>query len=86
MRDIVAKQLEMLVPEQVLNVSARPCKEVINTQHLMAPREQSLAQVGAYEAGTSCYQHALFQMHKNPPATSAFVLRNSESELPLTAR
>jgi len=37
--DIVSKQLEVPMVEQVLDIPAGPGVEIIDTQHLISPRE-----------------------------------------------
>ncbi len=55
----MSHQLEQVVVEQISDILFRAGEEIINTQNFMALLHQPLAQVRAYEAGTSGYEDAI---------------------------
>jgi hypothetical protein len=58
--DIVPDQLEVRVTNQMLNVTARSSKKVIDAEDDCPLRQQTLTQVRTEETSTAGNQHACF--------------------------
>jgi hypothetical protein len=50
---VVAHQLEIWMAQQVRNVAFGSRKKIVNAKHVVAPREQTITEVGAEEPGTT---------------------------------
>src|SRR6185295_9539879 len=61
--DVVADQLEVLVIEQRLHISARAGKEVVDAEDLRALSDQTCTKMGAEKACPAGDQNTLFEMH-----------------------
>jgi hypothetical protein len=56
--DVVTDELEMVVTEEVLDISARSGKEVVEAGDFVAVSQQTFAKVRAQEAGAAGHQDA----------------------------
>lgn len=54
--DVMLKELEIRISQQVADVLHSPCKEIVHTQHLIAIGKKPVAEVRANEARTACDQ------------------------------
>jgi hypothetical protein len=63
MGDVVAKELDALVIEQMLYVASCASEEVVDTEHLTTAFKQAVAQMGPEKSGTSRYKNPPFEMH-----------------------
>jgi hypothetical protein len=53
--DVVAKQLEEGIIQQMRDVLAQAGEEIVHAEHMAIPRQQPLAEMGTDEAGPPCY-------------------------------
>jgi hypothetical protein len=63
MGDVVAKELEARVIEQMLYVASCASEEVVDTEHLTTAFKQAVAQMGPEKSGTPRYKNPPFEMH-----------------------
>src|SRR5690606_11589921 len=64
-RDVVLQKPEPLLADQVRDVIGRTRDEVVHPDHIVALRDESIAEVGAEEASGTCYQDS--HITRSPP-------------------
>ena len=62
--------------DELLDISLRPGEEIVDAKNVSALRQQSLAKVRTEEAGTTCNQNSVLQMHHLSPHLCQFRDRN----------
>ena len=76
--DVVPRQFEMLVIEQLLNILASAGEKVIGAENVPAIRKKPFAKMRAKESCAPGHQNPLLQMHEIPDLFSATSIKSAE--------